>query len=255
MKRKLVFLVAIALFVITAGGFTAFKGTNAEAALAVQKVSSTDATVTANKLNIRQGPSVSFPVIRVMDKGQTLKVLSKIGNWYAVYDLKKGCIGAVDGRYIKLGNAAQASADADLPSKETAAEAVAPSDVSQDEQTLLGLVNKARKDAGAEAVAFDKALLKTARLKAKDMVDNNYFSHQSPAFGSPFDMMRQNGIAFKTAGENIAGNQTIEGAFNAWMKSEGHKKNILNNAFNYVGIGIAESKTYGKILVQQFIGR
>ncbi|HHY23587.1 MAG TPA: SCP-like extracellular protein, partial [Clostridiaceae bacterium] len=72
---------------------------------------------------------------------------------------------------------------------------------------------------------------------------------------SPFDMMKQFGISFRTAGENIAGNRTVEGAFKAWMNSEGHRKNILNGNFNYTGIGIVESSTYGKILVQQFIGR
>lgn len=251
MKRKLIFLVAIAFFLTAAVGFTAFDGTKANAALAVEKVSSTDATVTADRLNIRQGPAVSFPVIRVLDKGQSLKVLSKLGNWYAVYDLKNGCIGAVDGKYITFDGAAQASTGIDAPSQVV----VAPTDISQDEQTLLGLVNKARKDEGVEPLAFDANLLKTARLKAKDMADNNYFSHTSPTFGSPFDMMRQYGITFKTAGENIAGNQTIEGAFKAWMNSDGHKKNILNSGFNLVGIGVASSNTYGKILVQQFIGK
>lgn len=251
MKRKLIFLVVITFFVTTLFTFAAFDNAPVKAALAVEKVSTSDATVTANKLNIRQGPSVSFPVIRVLDKGQALKVLSKVGNWYAVYDLKNGCIGAVDGKYINLGGASQASANVD----KLAEEAVLPADLSEDEQALLELVNKARKDAKVEELAFDKKLLATARQKAKDMADNNYFSHESPTFGSPFDMMRTNGIAFKTAGENIAGNQTVEGAFKAWMKSEGHKKNILNSSFNYVGIGVASSDTYGKILVQQFIGK
>jgi uncharacterized protein YkwD len=67
--------------------------------------------------------------------------------------------------------------------------------------------------------------------------------------------MRQFGISFKTAGENIAGNSTEEGATKAWMNSEGHRKNILNGNFNYTGIGIYQSPKYGKILVQMFIGR
>ncbi|NJD03636.1 MAG: SCP-like extracellular protein [Ruminiclostridium sp.] len=255
MKRKLIFLVVVTFFVTTLFTFAAFGSTPAKAALAIEKVSTTDATVTADKLNIRQGPSVSFPVLRVLEKGQALKVLSKVGNWYAVYDLKNGFIGAVDGRYINLAGESQASANVGKTAEQAAAEAVLPSDVSEDEQALLELVNKARKDAKVEAVAFDKKLLTIARQKAKDMAENNYFSHESPTFGSPFDMMRQNGITFKTAGENIAGNQTVEGAFKAWMKSDGHKKNILNSGFNFVGIGIVSSDTYGKILVQQFIGR
>lgn len=116
-------------------------------------------------------------------------------------------------------------------------------------------MNKARKDAGVEPLAFDKNLVKVARLKAEDMANNGYFSHQSPTYGSPFDMMRQFDNTFKTAGENIAGNKTIDGAFKAWMGSNDHKKNILNESFNLTGIGVASSDTYGKILVQQFIGR
>lgn len=251
MKRKLIFLVVITFLVTTLFTFAAFDAAPTKAALAVEKVSTSDATVTASKLNIRQGPAVSYPVIGQLEKGQAVKVLSKVGNWYAVYDLKNGCIGAVDGKYINLGEA-QASANVD---QEAASEAVLPKDISEDEQALLDLVNKARREAKVEELSFDKKLLQTAREKAKDMADNNYFSHESPKFGSPFDMMRQNGISFKTAGENIAGNQTVEGAFKAWMKSEGHKKNILNSSFNFVGIGVAESETYGKILVQQFIGK
>ena len=86
------------------------------------------------------------------------------------------------------------------------------------------------------------------------MVKNNYFDHQSPTYGSPFDMMEKFGISYGIAGENIAGNGTVEKAFDAWMNSTGHRENILNKNFNYVGFGIADSPKYGKIFVQQFIG-
>jgi uncharacterized protein YkwD len=68
-------------------------------------------------------------------------------------------------------------------------------------------------------------------------------------------MMRQYGLEFRAAGENIAGNESVEGAFKAWMSSDAHKKNILNKNFTHVGIGVSSSKTYGKIFVQQFIGK
>lgn len=252
MKRKLIMIVAAVFMATSITGYAAIDAPKVQASLAVQKVGTMDAKVIADKLNIRQGPSTSFPVIRKLSKGQSLKVLGKLGNWYAVYDTKNGCIGAVDGKYIKLGGAAQASAGID---GEPDNAVVAPADISKDEQALLDLVNKARKEAGVPELVLDKDLLKTARIKAKDMVDNNYFSHKSPTLGNPFDMMKANGISFKSAGENIAGNQTIEGAFKAWMSSDGHKKNILNTSFNKIGIGITESKTYGKVFVQQFIGK
>ncbi len=94
-----------------------------------------------------------------------------------------------------------------------------------------------------------------ARIKAQDMVDSNYFSHTSPIYGSPFNMMKSFGISYKTAGENIAGNSSNSGAVNAWMNSEGHRANILNSSFNYTGIGGVKSSKYGKIYVQMFIGK
>lgn len=71
-----------------------------------------------------------------------------------------------------------------------------------------------------QALIVDDELQNIARIKAQDMVDNNYFSHTSPTYGSPFNMMKNFGISYKTAGENIAGNSTNSGAVNAWMNSE-----------------------------------
>ena len=71
-----------------------------------------------------------------------------------------------------------------------------------------------------QALIVDDELQNIARIKAQDMVDNNYFSHTSPTYGSPFDMMKNFGISYKTAGENIAGNSTNSGTVNAWMNSE-----------------------------------
>ena len=87
------------------------------------------------------------------------------------------------------------------------------------------------------------------------MVDNNYFAHESPTYGSPFNMLKSFKISYKTAGENIAGNSSNQGAVNAWMNSSGHKANILNSSYNYTGIGVVSSNKYGKIYVQIFVGR
>jgi uncharacterized protein YkwD len=67
-------------------------------------------------------------------------------------------------------------------------------------------------------------------------------------------MMKEHKLEFRSAGENIAGNKTVEGAFKAWMKKEGNKSNILNPDYKYIGIGICKSDRYGKVFVQQFIG-
>ena len=80
-------------------------------------------------------------------------------------------------------------------------------------------MNKERTNAGLPALKIDAELQKVARLKAKDMVDNNYFSHTSPTYGSPFEMMKKFGITYKAAGENIAGNSNNAAAVKAWMNS------------------------------------
>ena len=267
MKRKVALLIVLTMALTLFTGIVFPDTESVTAATTFQKVNFVDATVTATKLNVRQGPSTKYAIVCTLNKGDKVKVFGKIGNWYAIYESKSGCVGAVDSRYIKMaggGTSTPSKTPAKTPTqtpKETPTPtpeqtpSVTPTDISQDEQAILDLVNKARANAGAEPLKFDMNLVKVARLKAQDMVDKGYFSHQSPTYGSPFDMMRQFGIEFKTAGENIAGNQTAEKAFNAWMGSEGHKKNILNASFNYTGIGVVESPTYGKIFVQMFIGR
>jgi len=270
MKRKIIYLLVLVLACVSILGFTGSNLTKVQAAPYYQNYSFATGIVTADSLNIRQGASTKYPVVCVLKKGQQVRVFGKLGEWYAVYEVSKGCVGAANTYYIKvIWPKTNATTTPEPIVKPTANPiptvkinpTVAPGQniplagISQDEQTLLDLVNKARTSAGVGALKFDMDLMKTARLKAKDMVDKNYFDHQSPTYGSPFDMMRQFGISFKTAGENIAGNQSVQAAFDAWMNSPGHKANILNGSYNYTGIGIAASPTYGKVLVQQFIGK
>lgn len=117
------------------------------------------------------------------------------------------------------------------------------------------MINAKRVANGLSALKINDEVQNVARVKAKDMVDNNYFSHTSPIYGSPFDMLKNYGISYKTAGENIAGNSSNSEAVNAWMNSEGHRANILNSSFNYTGIGVVKSPKYGKVYVQMFIGK
>lgn len=123
-----------------------------------------------------------------------------------------------------------------------------------DEQQMVDLVNSERANNGLAPLTVNTKLTEMARVKAQDMIDNNYFSHTSPTYGSPFDMMKTFGISYKTAGENIAGNSSVTGAHNALMNSSGHRANILNSNFKEVGIGIVDGGPYGKMFVQDFIG-
>lgn len=127
--------------------------------------------------------------------------------------------------------------------------------LSAEEQQMVDLVNIARKQAGLPPLTVDVELAKVARIKSRDMVDNNYFSHQSPTYGSPFEMMKKFGISYSAAGENIACNQSIEAAHQALMNSPRHKANILGTSFTHISIGIVNGGKCGKIFTQMFVGR
>lgn len=123
-----------------------------------------------------------------------------------------------------------------------------------EESKMVNLVNQARLSQGIRPLTVNGGLTSLARLKSQDMVNKNYFSHTSPTYGSPFEMMRQAGISYRTAGENLAGSATTESAHQSLMNSPGHKANILNTNFNQIGVGIASGSIYGKIFTQMFIG-
>lgn len=104
-------------------------------------------------------------------------------------------------------------------------------------QQVVALVNQERAKAGLSALTSDALLTKVAAAKAKDMHDNNYFSHNSPTYGSPFDMMRSFGVSYSYAGENIAkGQRSPQEVMTAWMNSAGHKANILGANFKKIGV-------------------
>ncbi|WP_068677690.1 CAP domain-containing protein [Oceanobacillus sp. Castelsardo] len=125
--------------------------------------------------------------------------------------------------------------------------------LSQFEQEVVTLTNQERAKYGLAALKVDTALSKVAREKSRDMAVNNYFDHNSPTYGSPFDMMKSFGITYNTAGENIAyGQRTPAEVVNAWMNSEGHRANILNGSFTHIGVGYVENGNYW---TQQFIGK
>ncbi|HLS09710.1 CAP domain-containing protein [Lentibacillus sp.] len=121
------------------------------------------------------------------------------------------------------------------------------------EQQVVELTNQERQAQGLEPLKVDTELSKVAREKSRDMAANNYFSHDSPTYGSPFDMMKQYGISYRTAGENIAkGQRTPQQVVDGWMNSEGHRENIMNPNFTHIGVGYVEQ---GNHWTQQFIGK
>ena len=216
-----------------------------------QKVGTTTGLVTASALNVRQGPGTNYKAVTMIYKNEYIRVFAKIGDWYVI-QTNGDYIGMVSSKYVKLIYPKSNNSNNQNTNNTTTNNG---SSLTADEKEVFDLINAKRTAAGLSALKVDAELQNVARAKAEDMVKNNYFSHTSATYGSPFDMMKSFGVSYKTAGENIAGNSSNTGAVNAWMNSEGHKANILNSSFNYTGVAVVKSSKYGKIFVQMFIGQ
>lgn len=120
------------------------------------------------------------------------------------------------------------------------------------ENEVVRLVNQYRAQYGLKALTVNWELSRVARYKSEDMYAKRYFSHTSPTYGSPFDMMRAFGLSYRSAGENIAyGQRTPAAVVNAWMNSSGHRANILNSSYTQIGVGYCPNGYYW---TQMFIG-
>lgn len=204
--------------------------------------------VTATELNVRSGPGTAFKVVTTVKKNEYVRVFAGIGDWYII-QTDGNYIGAVSKKYVKPIYPNSSSNTGNNQNTQT------NSTLNSNEKEVFDLINKQRTNNGLSALKIDNEVQRVARIKAQDMVSNNYFSHTSPTYGSPFDMLKSFKVSYKTAGENIAGNSSNSGALTAWMNSSGHKANILNSSFNYTGIGVVSSPKYGKVYVQMFIGK
>lgn len=121
------------------------------------------------------------------------------------------------------------------------------------EKEVVRLVNEIRLENGLGVLEEDWELSRVARYKSQDMHDNRYFSHTSPVYGSPFEMMRNFGLTYRSAAENIAKGQTSPKAVvTAWMNSSGHRANILNASYTKIGVGYVKD---GRYWTQMFIGK
>lgn len=211
--------------------------------------------VTATKLNVRSGPGTGYGIVTTVNKNQYIRVFAGVGDWYIV-QVEGDYVGAVNKKYIKPIYPSKTNTGTNTNTNtNTGTNQTPTSNLSADEQEVFNLINNQRTQNGLSALKVDSEVQKVARIKAQDMVNNNYFSHTSPTYGSPFDMLKSYKVSYNTAGENIAGNSSNSGAVNAWMNSSGHRANILNKSFNYTGIGVVNSPKYGKVYVQMFIGK
>jgi allergen V5/tpx-1 related len=208
---------------------------------AYKKLDKFMAEVINNGTNLRGGPGTNYSIYSTLPLGVKVQVIGSINDWYLVIT-PNNTVGMIRQDLLKKSENEENNNDTSSTLPNTA-------------ETVLNLINEERKAQGITPLQIDDLLNSTAQTKATDMVKNNYFSHESPTYGSPFEMMQNAGITYRTAGENIAGNPSVENAVKSWLASDSHKQNLLSNAYNYIGIGIEESPAYGYVIVAMFIGR
>lgn len=115
---------------------------------------------------------------------------------------------------------------------------------------VVELVNEERAKEGIAPVELDLVLCDAADIRAQEAKKS--FSHTRPNGERCFTALSEAGITYKIAGENLGGHiKTPKRVVAAWMKSEGHRKNIMNPKFNYIGVGYVSNGNYW---AQFFVG-
>jgi uncharacterized YkwD family protein len=253
------------------------KGNEAQTSSLFSTLDNSFATILEN-VNVRSGPNASTPIAGNLKAGDEVKVVGKLNGWYVVNVPGTNKVGCVSPNYAKLYSAepgttkpeptksipttpTQPTGQGTTPTKTAGTPAgtnnpatpTGSGTLSTQGSRILQLANAERAKVGAPALKSNTDLNKLATMKSQDIVEKNYFSHQSPTYGSPFDMMKKYGITYKTAGENIAmGQRTPEEVVTAWMNSPGHRANILKASFTHIGVGYVASGNYW---TQEFIGK
>lgn len=141
-------------------------------------------------------------------------------------------------------------------SKPTAQPTSAPSSEREMEKEVLSLVNSVRAENGLSALSWAEDVANVARAHSSDMITRGFFSHTNPDGLSPFDRLRNNGISYRTAAENIAyGQRSASEVMNSWMNSSGHRANILNKNVTEIGVGAVKAQNGTIYWTQMFISR
>ena len=180
--------------------------------------------VTASKLNVRSGPGTAYSVVTTVNKDEYVRVFAGVGSWYIV-QVEGDYVGAVSQKYIKPiypntgSSSGSSSSSGNNSSTYSGGNSSNTASLTADELETFNLINQERNKNGLASLKIDSEVQRVARIKAQDLVNNNYFAHESPTYGTPFNMLKNFGVSYKSAGENLAGNSSNSGAVNAWMNS------------------------------------
>ena len=208
-------------------------------------------TIKGDNTIVRGGPSTSFKAYGKLNSGDKVYVIGAINNFLLVIT-NNNLVGMIREDLIENTSNTQEEV---IQEQEQNPNLTTTPENDANIYYILERINAIRNENGLPALTLDSLITATAQTKARDMVENNYFSHNSPTYGSPFLMMKNAGITYKAAGENIAGNNNLDDAINSFINSPEHSQNILSNAYNYIGIGLEKSDTYGYVIVLMFVGK
>lgn len=110
-------------------------------------------------------------------------------------------------------------------------------DVSIDD--VLRFTNQQRQAAGANQLEIDEKLQAAADAKARNMFEEDYWSHATPDGVEPWAFIEETGYSYSHAGENLAKNfRTSSGVVQGWMNSPGHRDNLLNEDYDEIGVAV-----------------
>lgn len=118
-----------------------------------------------------------------------------------------------------------------------------------EERQIFEVTNVIRKQFLKKNFKWNEKVAQVAKLHSKDMYDHNYFDHVSPYTGTLADRLKNGNIEYRLGGENIAAKYTDGlAALEGWLNSEGHRKALLSDEFEELGVG-----NYEKYFTQDFI--
>lgn len=241
--------------------------TDSEAESETQKeyvvVPCSDELFVIKMVNVRTGPSTDYDRLGSLQKGDKISVTGMVDNsWYQFQ--YQGVNGYVSSKYLvdeesyrlleqEEKNSEPAEKKSENPegnSEEEKQEETSPSNDSETKQQLVDKMNEERQANGVSEISHSAELDALAQIRAEEIYQS--FSHTRPDGSSCFTIL--SGVAYSTAGENIAAGQKDVGeVMDAWMNSPGHRSNILNPSFGKVGIGyFVAPDGYGIYWVQLF---
>jgi uncharacterized protein YkwD len=108
--------------------------------------------------------------------------------------------------------------------------------------SFVELMNAHRASVGCPELSWNSEVSAVAQAHSEDMIARDFFSHTNPDGDSPFDRLRDAGVSYSAAAENIAyGYPTAEAVLTGWLGSSGHRANIENCSLTEHGVGLEGS--------------